>query len=67
MAEYKNWQTGKKIPRHMMVYQDQWVIPEDLDIFMPPDEILASLKDGDVIYTMDGVAYDIFNHKYLDA
>lgn len=62
----KNWEASRKIPKSMMVYGD-FVIPKDLEAFMPPDEILATLKQGDVIYTFDGDAYDLWTHKYVET
>jgi hypothetical protein len=62
---YKNWPEGKKIPKSKMVYNDEWVIPKELEPFMPPDCILNNLRKGiDVVYTMDGIGYSLFNHKY---
>lgn len=48
----------------MMVYHKKWVIPKDLEIFMPPDEILDMLNGCGVVYTVDGIEYDLFTHEY---
>jgi hypothetical protein len=60
---YRNWKQDKKIPKHMMVYNKVWVIPKDLEIFMPPDEIL-NMPGCQVVYTVDGIEYDLFEHEY---
>lgn len=61
--KYKNWPKNKKIPKHMMIYNKVWVIPKDLEIFMPPDEIL-NMPFCQVVYTVDGIEYDLFTHEY---
>ena len=61
---FRNWPTGKDIPQGMCVYNKVWVIPEDLEIFMPPDEILDELNGCGVVYTTDGIEYDLFDHEY---
>lgn len=61
---YRNWPSDKKIPKDMMVYHKKWVIPKDLEIFMPPDEILDMLNGCGVVYTVDGIEYDLFTHEY---
>lgn len=60
---YKNWPADKKISKGMMIYNKVWVIPEDLEIFMPSDEILDD-PTCSVVYTIDGIEYDLFDHKY---
>ena len=62
---FRNWPSNKPIPPGMEIYNRVWVIPADLDIFMPPDEVLDRLIPGEIIYKMDGIAYDIFNHQWL--
>lgn len=47
-----------------MVYNKKWVIPEDLEIFMPPEEIL-DMPGCQVVYTIDGIEYDLFEHEYI--
>ena len=62
---YRNWPEGKEIPEGMMVYNKVWVIPEDLEEFMPPDEIL-NMSDCQVVYMVDGMEYDLFTHEFDD-
>lgn len=62
---YKNWPEGKEIPENMMVYNKGWVIPKDLEPFMPPDEIL-NMPDCEVVYMVDGMEYDLFTHEFND-
>jgi hypothetical protein len=60
---YRNWKQGVAIPKGMMVYNKVWVIPEDLEMFMPSDEILKD-RTCTTIYTIDGIEYDLYDHKY---
>ena len=60
---YRNWKEGKEIPKGMIVYRKKWVIPEELEDFMPPDEIL-DMPLCQVVYTVDGIEYDLFTHKW---
>ena len=60
---YRNWKEGKAIPKGMVVYNKVWVIPEELEIFMPPDEVL-NMPGCCVVYTTDGIEYDLFTHKF---
>ena len=60
---YRNWKENKKIPNSMMVYNKRWVIPKELEIFMPPDEIL-DMPGCKVVYTTDGIEYDLFSHEW---
>lgn len=62
---YRNWKEGKEIPESMMVYNKVWVIPKDLEPFMPPDEIL-NMPDCEVVYMVDGMEYDLFTHEFND-
>lgn len=65
---YKNWDADKPIPKYCMVYNGEWVIPEELEMFMPPDEILNDLCPGmDVVYMHSGTGYSLFDGKYVDA
>jgi len=64
---YKNWPEGKKIPKYMMVYEGEWVITRDIEDFMPPKEILNSKHFGGMVYYVDGLSYDLFNHEYVDG
>ena len=64
---YKNWNETDRIPKSMIVHNG-WVIPEELESFMPPDEILDKLPTNNlVVYTFDGLGYDLSQHKFVDA
>lgn len=47
----------------MMVYNKKWVIPKELEDFMPPDEIL-DMPGCQVVYTVDGIEYDLYTHEW---
>lgn len=60
---YRNWKEGKAIPKGMIVYRKKWVIPEELELFMPPDEIL-NMPGCTTVYTTDGEEYDLYTHEW---
>lgn len=64
----KNWPSDKKIPRGMTIYENNWVIPKELEAFMPPSEILNDFCHGcDEVYTTEGTSYSLFSHTYRNA
>lgn len=65
--KFRNWDNDARIPPAMINYRG-WIIPKDLVSFLPPDEILDKLpSDNLVIYTFDGLGYDLAKHKFVDA
>lgn len=64
----KNWPSDKKIPKGMTIYENNWVIPKELEAFMPPSELLDEISPGcDLVYMHDGNGYSLFSHTYLNA
>ena len=67
-VKFKNWPQDKRIPRGMIVKPSGWVIPDEVDAFLPSDDYLDTLQPGwDVIYLMDGTGYSLFKHEYVEA
>ena len=62
-SKYRNWNENEPIPEGMIVYKDVWVIPEFLEEYMPPDDILND-PSCQVVYLHDDDEYDLFTHKY---
>ena len=60
---YRNWSSNKKIPEGMMVYKKKWVIPEELEDFMPPDDILM-MPGCSCVYYVDGMEHDLYTHEW---